>query len=518
MSTVADSVDRGDPRRGDSTGDGDWPGHESLRAFLDSSIAATLLVRASAEPPSALEVVDANRAAADLFRTTGEELRATTLASEVLTQALWNDVAAVLATGDARDVDVRFAHPRLRGGSRVHLRGRVVRFTDGALLSLVDLTERDELSNRAALDERLAALGRLAVGVAHEFNNPLAWVTANLEHLRSELADRGADDLLEVVDESLEGTVRLRRIVQDLRAGTTVSPLGPGGIALAPAVEVAARTAAHAIQRRGRLEVHLPADLPPVIADSPKLIQVLLNLLINASESLPPLEEGGGNVHISARTDGDGVVLQVSDDGCGIAVGDVERAFEPFFTTRAGSGGTGLGLWISRSIMESFGGRLDLSSVVGQGTTVALRLRIGDAVATPSVSTPDGEQLRATAPLRVLVVDDEPFVARAVTRFLRGHTVTIETRPERAIARIRAGERFDVVLTDLTMPTTDGFELLLTAEMLDEGLAGRIVVMSGGTADETWRAIQEQGIRTIDKPFDRRRLRAIVGAFSRREP
>jgi CheY-like chemotaxis protein len=272
------------------------------------------------------------------------------------------------------------------------------------------------------------------------------------------------------------------------------------------------------VQSRGQLHVELTADLPRVQADSSRLTQVLLNLLINAAEALPAVEAGGGNVWVRARSDAQGVALTVSDDGCGIAETDMERVFEPFFTTRAAIGGTGLGLWISRSIIESFDGELELRTAVGRGTTVELRLRAAAGAVRSDPPRDDPSSAPAPGvPLRVLVVDDEPLVLRSVTRFLRGHIVSTETRPAQVLERIRAGEQFDVILTDLTMPGMDGFELLLTAEMIDEGLVGRIVVMSGGTAEEIWRAIREHGNRTIEKPFDGRHLRALVGSFSPRD-
>jgi len=488
-----------------------------LRAILDASIAAMFLVRVrDDEGENWLQVIEANQAAADFLHATLEELRGGGLASAVLLP-LRSALVAVQRNGATAELDAQLAHPRVRGGAAAQVHGRAVKVDREIALGLVDLTERDALYKRAALDDRLASLGRVAAGVAHEFNNPLAWVIGGIEQIRAGLAEReGHGDLLAIVEEVLEGTGRLAKIVRELRPTGPNAPLDPAGIAVGETIDAAARMAAHRIHRRGHLRIDVDPELPRVIADSTRLAQVLLNLIINSAESLPAPGVGGGNVQVSATRDGDDVVVRVNDDGCGIEDVDLVRVFEPFYSTRTAQGGTGLGLWIGRSIVESFGGKLALRSERGVGTTVDVRLRVAEHSAPRPPAARPPASVPPSASVRLLVLDDEALVARSVVRLLRGYDATIETSSLRALDRIRDGQRFDAVLCDLTMPEMDGFAFMLAAEMLDDGLTGRIIVMSGGTDAETWRWIQERGIQTLDKPFDRQQVRAVLAEITRR--
>ena len=235
--------------------------------------------------------------------------------------------------------------------------------------------------------ERLATLGRLASGVAHEVGNPLGAITGYVELARDRLHDgsggrealspskgrvspRGeVDDFLERIGAEAQ---RIDRIVRDLLDLARPAEPVAGAIDVSAPLEAALRLAR--VQPRFRalgVEVALAPDLPRVAADERRLSQVFLNLLLNAADATG----GVGRISISAALDGDRVAISVADSGPGVAAADLPRIFEPFFTTKAGGQGTGLGLAISQGIVESFGGELTAANGPGGGAVFTLRLR-----------------------------------------------------------------------------------------------------------------------------------------------
>ncbi|HEX9305910.1 MAG TPA: ATP-binding protein [Anaeromyxobacter sp.] len=231
--------------------------------------------------------------------------------------------------------------------------------------------------------ERLATLGRLASGVAHEVGNPLGAITGYAELARDRLKAldamraqgqpesprQEADDFLaRIGDEAL----RIDRLVRDLLDLARPAEPAAGTTELAAPLEAALRLAR--VQPRFRsvaVEVALPPTLPRVVADERRLSQVFLNLLLNAADAMG----GAGRVSVGAALDGGAVVVSVADSGPGIAASDLPRVFEPFFTTKAGGQGTGLGLAISQGIVESFGGELSAANGAAGGAVLTLRLR-----------------------------------------------------------------------------------------------------------------------------------------------
>ena len=261
-------------------------------------------------------------------------------------------------------------------------RGRLI----GLVLVIRDLREVVGLRNRLLTSARLAAVGQLAAGIAHEINNPLAYIGANLRTLRASwlgLAeawragdakpelDEVFDEGVAMLDESLEGVDRTAAIVRDVRvfshAGAeTRERLHPNEL-----VERALRVAEPHVRHRARVERVL-SDVPSVEGSRRELEQVLLNLVINAAQAIRPGDEG--LVRVSTARRGDEVEIAVADNGCGIPSEVIERIFDPFFTTKAVGEGTGLGLSISHEIVRRHRGRLRVESTVGRGTVVRVQL------------------------------------------------------------------------------------------------------------------------------------------------
>ncbi|ATB34600.1 two-component sensor histidine kinase [Cystobacter fuscus] len=232
-----------------------------------------------------------------------------------------------------------------------------------------------------AQTEKLATVGRLAAGVVHEINNPLAFVRSNLEFLRTEvlrqpLPEEAHAELGEVFEETRQGVERIRQIVSDLRGFSHMDMEEPTECALADVVTDAARLAAVRLKHVARLTVALPPELPGVFAIRRRLAQVVLNLLVNAGDALEEARVHGGEVRVTGVADGKRVALLVEDNGPGFPPEVMPRLFESFFTTKGPDKGTGLGLALSRELVERFGGTLVAENRPEGGARLRLELPV----------------------------------------------------------------------------------------------------------------------------------------------
>jgi signal transduction histidine kinase/HAMP domain-containing protein len=231
-------------------------------------------------------------------------------------------------------------------------------------------------------NDRLASMGKLAAGVGHEINNPLAYVISNLNFLHKELhRTQGAplkedlQELLTAVTDAKEGAERVRVIVQDLKTLSRPDDTQNGRSDLKAIVRAAVKIASHEIRRRARLVEELGEDVPPVQGNASRLGQVFLNLLINAAHAIPEGQAEENEIRISARQEtAEFVLVEIHDTGCGIPPENLDRIFDPFFTTKPVGEGTGLGLAMVHSIITTLGGTITVQSIVGQGTTFRLSL------------------------------------------------------------------------------------------------------------------------------------------------
>jgi two-component system cell cycle sensor histidine kinase/response regulator CckA len=383
----------------------------------------------------------------------------------------------------------------------------------GLSVALVeDVSERKRLETQLLLADRLASVGTLAAGVAHEINNPLAFVLANLDVALEALRDRGApDDLLRTLEDAREGGARVREIVRDLKTFSRDAGGGRAAVDVRRILRSSANLAMPEIRRRGRLELDL-AEVPFVLGAEHRLGQVFLNLLINAAQALPPSSPERNRVRAATRLREDGrVVVEVADTGSGIPPEIVGRIFDPFFTTKPVGVGTGLGLAIAHTIVTDLGGEIGVRSEPGHGTTFEVSLPAApDATATPVPMAPAPSQVRIG---RILVVDDEPLVARAVVRVLSPpHEVVSAGSGAEALAHVERGDRsFDVVLCDLMMPEMTGMEVHERLRAISPDLARRVVFLPGGAASERAREFLGRSRQPcVEKPFDPVALRRLV--------
>lgn len=244
-----------------------------------------------------------------------------------------------------------------------------------ALWTVRDLTELREMRVRLARADRLACVGMLAAGVAHEINNPLAYLIAALEHLRESRGDLATPETVGALAEAWEGANRVRQVVRDLKCFSRPDLGRPSRVDVHAMLDSASNMASHELRPRARLTKDY-GDLPPVLANESRLAQVFLNLIVNAAQSIRPGAPSENAVVLRTGTDSRGwVVVEISDTGEGIPDTALRRVFEPFFSTKVERGGTGLGLAISKTTIDSMGGRIEIESSVGEGTTVRVRLR-----------------------------------------------------------------------------------------------------------------------------------------------
>jgi signal transduction histidine kinase/CheY-like chemotaxis protein len=383
--------------------------------------------------------------------------------------------------------------------------------------------ERNRMTSQLMLADRMVSVGTLAAGVAHEINNPLAYLIAALDFLDKELKGLGPQqvggawhELDEALAEAREGAQRVRHVVRDLKTFSRADEERQSRVDLTAVVESAINMAFNEIKYRARL-VKDYGKTPPVLANEGRLGQVFLNLLINAAQAIPEGQVDENKIRVVTRTDDQGrAVIEVRDSGSGIPPGAVERIFDPFFTTKPIGVGTGLGLSICHSIVSSLGGAIEVETQVGTGTTFRVILPPAPAEAGEEAAPPRGPEQHGPRG-RVLVVDDEPAIGASIRRLLGAEQEVVAlTSAEEARDLVARGERFDVILCDLMMPRMTGMDLHAELTTLARDQAARMVLLTGGAFTAAAKAFLDAvpNLR-LEKPFDPANLRAIVRGLVR---
>ena len=450
--------------------------------------------------------------------------------------------AQLRSTGNVRNVELNMAR---QDGTRfpAEFSATAIVGEDEQLRTFIvvvrDITERKELQARLILGDRMASIGTLAAGVAHEINNPLAYIIANLVSAQRQVAEHASagntwlatapvavptelrqtleqlGDCGEALGQAIEGAERVRNIVRDLKSVSRSDEDQRGPVDLQRVVESSIRMASNEIRHRARLVRNFTAA-PVVQGSDGRLAQVFLNLLVNAAQAIPEGSAAQNEVTVTIRTDARGrAVVDVSDTGEGIPPEMRARIFDPFFTTKEVGVGTGLGLSLCRGIVASLGGELTFETEVGKGTSfhVSLLLSAGRAAAPIKPEPPRPGPIPQRRG-RILVIDDEPMIGAAIGRSLgKRHDVVIATSGREALAIITGQNPFDLIFSDLMMPEMTGMDFYAELQRRSPALAEKIVFLTGGAfTARARRFLEEVPNGRLEKPFEVAHLESVVNA------
>jgi signal transduction histidine kinase len=382
-----------------------------------------------------------------------------------------------------------------------------VRERTGELLK--EVAAREQAQERLVQSQKMETIGQLTGGVAHDFNNLLMAVMGNLDLLRKRWKDDSHAHRL--IDGAMQGAKRGAALTQRMLAFARQQDLRTGSTDLAALLAGMRDLLDRSLGPNVELVVDVPAGLPPVQVDPNQIELAILNLAINARDAMP----GGGKIHIALEREGDlprngrpsGYLrLSVTDTGCGMDEETLNKAIEPFFSTKPIGKGTGLGLSMVHGLLVQLGGQLHLSSEVGKGTVATLLLPIASTPA--SVAAPREAEAAASArTATILVVDDDPLIASSAVNMLEdlGHTVIEANSGKRALEILDGGQRIDLLMTDQAMPGMTGIEL--AAEVRGK-LPGLPVLLVTGYAELPANAVPN--LPRLSKPYLQVQLQAQI--------
>jgi len=381
--------------------------------------------------------------------------------------------------------------------------------------------ERDRAREQVVEEQRLAALGRLAAGVGHEINNPLQYLRFSLEELR-EVAERADDaDARSMIDRSFEGVDRIRQVVEDLRTYVRPRSEAMAAIDVRDAVRAAIRVS-RPQARQGLSVITELHDVPKVLGHEGRLVQAVLNPLVNALQSTPASvnTQSLPLVVRTGTTSWGWARVEIIDKGPGFAPDVMSQLGEPYVTTRSEQGGTGLGLFVSRGIIEAHGGTMHFENRADGGALVRIELPPARTAGVVSPTPPSGHALTpplSGPPLRVMLVEDDIDAMRALLRGLQAEQLiaTGFTKGQEAIAWLEHNT-VDVVVTDLMMPGMSGWEFAAELAQRNPPLRDRLVVLTGGASTpEAQTFLHDETLLVLNKPIGRAALSAAIRGRTR---
>ena len=450
-------------------------------------------------------------------------------------KATGQDIPFILVSGT---VGEGVAVSAMRAGAHDYvMKGDLTRLpaaVDRELRERAIRSERQRMREQLVISERMATAGTLAAGIAHEINNPLGVAMGNLEFVVDLLARIPPNDSntvgeapptaavvdgshLDALDEPLqdmrEALGRIRDIVRDVKLFSRPHEDKCDPVDVHVVIDSSVRMAWNEIRHRARLVKEF-GPVPMVVGNESRVGQVILNLIINAAQAMPEGNRDGNQLRVATRTTEDGrAVIEVSDTGCGIPKHNLERIFDPFYTTKAVGVGTGLGLSICHRLVVELGGTIEVDSEVDRGTSFRVLL---PAAIRDDVAETRSPRLAMRHRARVLVVDDERLIGAALERTLRAHHDVVPLSSAKdALSRIAEGERFDVIVTDLMMPDLTGMELHARVLLIAPDQARRMIFMTGGAfTAAAGEFLQRVPNPIIDKPIEAANLLALIAGLA----
>lgn len=389
-------------------------------------------------------------------------------------------------------------------------------------------------SKRWSSAERMASLGRLAAGVAHEINNPLAYVLGSIELIERGLAEIGSlhpeaartgeiiNDAEAALSNAKDGVERIRSIVKDLTTFSRAVPDSRRPVEVEAVLESTLNLAWNELRHRVRVVKDF-AGVPELLGDEGRLAQVFLNLILNASQAIPDGRQG--LLRISTTSTGGQVSVCVEDDGVGIAQEDLPYVFEPFFTPQSDWGkgahvqrdaAAGLGLAICRNVVTALGGTITVSSAPDAGTRFTVTLQAAGASGASAEGNQAGNRERVNSRARILIIDDEPLLGQTLRfAFQDKHDVEVASSGREALERLGSDADFDLVLCDLMMPDVSGEHVYRAVSEHTPGLLPRFVFMTGGAFTERAQEFLAQFAgRQLEKPFNIDEVELLLSELS----
>ena len=475
--------------------------------------------------PTGARIDDASRAACHVLGYTRDELVGKSVADLIPPEESSRFVVARTRVWEPGSDHVAEWLLKVEGGTVVPFEVSTSTLPDGRRQAFLrdirerkhDMREREKLEAVLRTRDRMVTVGTLAAGVGHEINNPLTYVLANLDlmaedlrHFEADSSPRKARELAALVAEARDGADRVRKIVRGLNTFARGEREECVEVDLRSVLETAISLAYSELRHHIQVVKDFHA-IPTVTGDESRLAQVFINLLVNASQAMAsrPIEQNV--VRLSTSTDVQGrAVVEVLDNGPGMAPEVASRVFEPFFTTKAIGQGSGLGLSIAHNIVSALGGEITVVTAPGEGTAFTIWLpatKPGEARRGPSAHPEPKASRRGS----VLVVDDEPAIGSSIRRILHDHEVTQSLSATEALELLTGDRRYDVVLCDLMMPMMTGMDFYERLARDLPRVAERIVFMSGGVTEaRTQKFLDEVPNERLEKPFSMQNLRSLV--------
>lgn len=379
---------------------------------------------------------------------------------------------------------------------------------EGAVLVLRDVTEEHLMQERLLQSEKMASVGQLVSGVAHELNNPLTGVTGFAQLLLNrDLDEQTRRDVQTIYSEA----ERAAKIVQNLLSFARRRKAQKGLVNLNTLLERVLELRSYDLRVKNiDLELDLDPRLPLTMSDPDQIQQVFFNIITNAEHAMLSAH-GRGKLKVRSRAEKGYIHLSFIDDGIGVPPENLRRVFDPFFTTKEGGQGTGLGLTISYGIVDDHAGRIRVESRAGKGATFVVELPI---VQGPELPPPESEEEIEPAKIsrRVLVVDDEESILALLRDVLAadGHRVDTARNGEEALTHL-AEHGYDLLITDIKMPGMGGQALYQRVKQMDSELAKNTVFITGDTVSaETRNFLQRVHNVCLAKPFKIREVRETL--------
>ena len=413
----------------------------------------------------------------------------------------------------------------------------------------VERNNAEKLKEELLHKDRLATIGQISAGVAHELNNPASFVNYNLSFLEENMAalkdiisvstlDKTSEsasteqiefaldhektksiisDTEDLIAEAKIGMERICSITQNLRSFSGMDSSELKTVDLNKLVNEALNMLNPEI--RGQFNCHVALESTfPIVANEGKILQVITNLLLNATQAIHESKNTMGSLEIRARKVDDGNLLTFKDNGIGMSADVKRKIFDPFFTTKGAKGGTGLGLSICNEIVQLHGGYINVESKPMRGTTIDVWIPKDTGLTANKNQGQHQSKTHESIPLRILIVDDEPLLLKALERTLsKTNQVTTVFNGLEALEVLSQNAEFDLIFCDLLMDKMSGLKLFGQVSRIYPKLTDRFVFMSGGVLDPTViDRLTRSKNQVLTKPLDRNALATVLRSFEER--